>query len=968
MSQVRVPISTYRIQFSLGFRFVNARDLIPYLHEFGVTDLYASPRFRARRGSSHGYDVADPFRVNSELGTDREFQELVERLKRYRMGLLLDIVPNHMAASSDNPWWQDVMQNGPSSPYASFFDIDWHPPITKAGFLQENRILLPILGDLFRNVLENHELILKVDESGFFVRYSDTKLPLDPKTYRPILRVLLKSLSAALGSKHPACKELLALTKQIESLPDRNSSDPAQIEIRRRAVGPLAHELWRLCQDYPEIKSALEKTLHVFNGTRGDPESFDRLDRLLADQVYRIAFWKLAAEEINYRRFFDISDLVGLRVEEPRVFEARHAQILQLIKEAKVSGLRADHIDGLRDPLVYLQRIQDAARRKPKDKAAKNLFIIVEKILARNEALPKEWPICGTTGYDFLNLINGVFIDPKGLKSLRQIYERFTGSTENFHEISYAGKKQVMEELFAGEVNVLAHALGNLAAYDRGARDVPLSELREALVELIARLPAYRTYIRDSRVSAQDRKSIEQAFGEASKLAARLSVGYPAFAFLRRVLLLDTAGSEQRKKQFIGFVMRWQQFTGAVMAKGVEDTALYLYYPLISMNEVGGNPGGLGTTVDELHRELRYRQERMACTLNATSTHDTKRSEDVRARISVLSEFPAQWARALKRWSRWNRVHKKTVNGIPAPDPKDEILFYQTLVGMWTPDDEEAPSLRERLRDYMIKAVREAKAHTNWLQPNAEYELAVLDFVDSLLRRSEDNRFIKDFSRLRGTLAPFGALNSLSQVLLKITSPGIPDFYQGTELWDFSLVDPDNRRPVDFRLRLQVLEDLRRSAASSLDQLLPELLTRWQDGRIKFFVADRALDFRKAFPELFLKGSYIPLDVKGARKGHICAFARRFKRRWCIVVVPRQVAKFTPPGKFPLGQEGWHGTALTIPKTAPRDWVDVFTEKEWTTTPGSAGHALPLRDALRSFPIALLTGPANRQTRRGRRA
>jgi (1->4)-alpha-D-glucan 1-alpha-D-glucosylmutase len=963
MRPLRVPTSTYRIQFHLGFRFVDARDLIPYLHELGVTDLYASPRFRARRGSSHGYDVADPFRVNSELGTDREFEELVERLKHYRMGLLLDIVPNHMAASSDNPWWMDVMESGPASAYASFFDIDWHPPITKAAFLQENRVLLPVLGDLFGNVLETHDLTLKMDERGFFIRHFETRLPLDPKSYLPILEHTLKSLSDAPGIDPSACQELSKLIEKVDLLPGRNSSDSREIEKRRRDIGHLKPRLWRLCQEYPEIKAGLEKTLHVFNGTKGNPRSLDRLEGLLTEQVYRLAFWMLAAEEINYRRFFDVSHLVGLRVEDARVFEARHAQIFHLIKEGKVTGLRVDHVDGLRDPLGYLRRLQSAAHGRAKSKAeTKALFVVAEKILSPGEVLPEPWPICGTTGYDFLNLLNGVFIEPVGLAALKESYRQFTGSKEDFDEISYRSKKRVAEQLFAGEINVLAHALGRLAAWDRRARDVPLSELRQALIELTACLPVYRTYIRDLEVPEPDRGYLKQALREASERTPTASVGPPAFAFLRSVLLLDSAAGEDEKRQDrLDFVMRWQQFTGAVMAKGVEDTALYVYNPLVSMNEVAGSPGGSGTTLDEFHGALELRQNHTPCTLNATSTHDTKRSEDVRARINVLSEFPAPWAAALRRWSRWNRVHKQTVNGKPAPDPNDEWLFYQTLIGAWPLRQEEVPALGDRLREYMIKAVREAKTHTNWLYPNAAYEAAVSSFVESVLRQSHDNRFLKDFLHFHKKLAPFGALNSLSQVLLKITSPGVPDFYQGTELWDLSLVDPDNRRPVDFKLRLKVLEDLRRKASVNLKELIAELLAHWQDGRLKFFVADRTLDFRKSNPSLFLDGEYHPIEVHGSRKGHICAFARRFGRLWTLVVVPRLAARFTPPGEFPLGREIWGGTILMMPKGAPKQWLDVLTEQTCGAVPKSHGQVLPIGNVLKTFPVALLAGPLSRR-------
>jgi (1->4)-alpha-D-glucan 1-alpha-D-glucosylmutase len=965
MSRLRPPISTYRIQFNLGFRFVDARDLIPYLHELGVTDLYASPRFKARRGSSHGYDVADPFRVNSELGTDREFEELVERLKRYRMGLLLDIVPNHMAASSDNPWWLDVLENGPSTVYAAFFDIDWHPPVTKAAFLQENRILLPILGDLFGNVLENQELTLKLDEGGFYIRYFDWRLPLDPKTYPLILEPALKSLSATLGKNHPACLQLSQIIERLNLLPDWNSREPAEVEARQQTVGGLRHEPWRLGRDYPEVKADLDRVLHDFNGTKGTPSSFNSLDRLLARQVYRLGFWKLAAEEINYRRFFDVSDLVGLRVENERVFEARHSQILQLITEDNVTGLRVDHVDGLRDPLAYLQRLVESVNKGSGGKRGDNgFFVVVEKILSPAEELPAEWPTRGTTGYDFLNLAGGVFVEPAGLASLRKHYRQFTGNEDDFHETCYKSKKRVMEELFAGEINNLAHALGRLAARDRLARDVPLSELRNALIEVTACLPVYRTYIRNFEISAPDRNHIEQALLEASGRTPHYHVGPPAFAFLASVLSLDPAGGEEEKRQgFLEFVLNWQQFTGAVTAKGVEDTTLYLYNPLISLNEVGGNPGGAGTRVDEFHHALLFRQKHLSRSLNATSTHDTKRSEDVRARINVLSEFSSRWASAVKRWHKLNQTHKLQVNGGPAPDRNDEWLFYQTLIGAWPLREEEIPPLKDRLEEYMIKAVREAKAHTNWLHPDAGYEHAVAHFVKALLSQTPKNKFLKDFGRFHRTVAKFGALNSLSEALVKIAAPGIPDFYQGSELWDFSLVDPDNRRPVDFKLRLEVLEDLRRKASANLSGLLAELLANWQDGRAKFFVADKALDFRKACPDLFLDGDYIPIEVTGLRRAHVCAFARRLKRLWSLIVVPRLVAHFTPPGQFPLGKDAWKGTTLILPRQAPKSWIDILTKQEHSAAPQPKGCALPLRNILRTFPVALLAGPLSQRSR-----
>lgn len=965
MTLARVPTSTYRIQFSLGFRFVDARELIPYLHELGISDLYASPRFRARRGSSHGYDVADPFRVNSELGTDLEFEELAERLKLYRMGLLLDIVPNHMAASSDNRWWLDVLENGPSSRFASYFDIDWHPSVTKAAFLKEQRILLPILGDLFGNVLENQELTLKQDEDGFFIRYFDNRLPLDPKTYPLILEPALKALAAALGAGHSACSEMSRLIGKIELLPSRNSTDAEDVEKRRKQIGPIKSELWRMRQAHPETEKSLDETLHAFNGAKGTSESFDRLDSLLSRQAYRLAFWKLAAEEINYRRFFDISELVGLRVEDPQVFDASHAQIVQLIKDGKVTGLRVDHVDGLYDPVVYLCRLQSAAHGSksaaPAETACNNgtqrFFVVVEKVLTPGETLRKEWPVSGTTGYDFLNLANGLFIQPEGLQALQRISSRFAGLREEFPEVTYKSRKQVLQELFAGEVNTLAQALGRLAAHDRRACDVPLSELRQAIIEVTACLPVYRTYIRSAEVPESDRRIIEDALQLAARRAPRNVVGPPAFAFLRSVLLLERAASDTAAPSHLEFVMNWQQLTGAVMAKGVEDTAFYRYFTLISLNEVGGNPGGCATSLEEFHSAMQFRQENMPCTLNATSTHDTKRSEDFRARVNVLSEFHERWRKALKTWHGWNYTADHSGSAGLAPDPNDEILFYQTLLGAWPVHEEEIPAFRDRLRDYMLKAVREAKVHTSWLDPNTVYEGRISHLVELLDRPPDENSFLRDCRRFQATLAPFGALNSLAQVLLKITAPGVPDFYQGSELWDFSLVDPDNRRPVDFKHRVEVLEESRRAASANLPELILELLANWPDGRIKFFVTDRALDFRMANPDLFVKGEYIPVEVRGTRKNHICVFARRLEGVWSLTVVPRLVTQFTPAGTFPLGSQAWKGTYLLMPRSFPKDWVDVLTGNVRGAISKNRMRVLYLRDVLGSFPLALLTSP-----------
>ena len=957
MVALRIPCATYRTQLNPNFRFTDARDLIPYLHELGITDHYASPRFKARKGSSHGYDVADPLRVNSELGTEEEFEELVEKLKSYGMGILLDIVPNHMAASSENPWWMDVLENGPSSPYAAYFDIDWHPAISKAAFLQENRVLLPVLGDLYGNVLENQEFSLKLDEKGFFVRYNEVRLPLDPKSYGAILEECRRASSRA--SAH-FMEELDAILEAVARLPARTATDIAEIEPRRRGKEQIIERAWRLYQADEESKGVFDETLRLLNGTRGDPGSFDRLDRLLSDQAYRVAYWKIATEEINYRRFFDVSDLVGLRLEDPRVFDAWHVHVLQLIKEREVSALRVDHIDGLYDPLGYLRRLQSAAATAlgaPENSQA--LYVVVEKILGVNERLPEEWPVCGTTGYDFLDQVNGVFIDPKGFHALEEIYSQFTQSKISFSYVCYTRNKQVIEQLFAGETKALGNQLGRLAAQDRRARDVPLSELLQALVEVTACLPVYRTYIRSFDVAASDRAYLERSLEAARRLTLRQRVSDDAFAFLRRVLLLQPpSDGEGQREEWLRFVMRWQQFTGPVMAKGLEDTAFYVHNSLVSLNEVGGDPLRKDLPLD-LEAFHVFNQERLAhwpYTLNATSTHDTKRSEDVRARINVLSELPEEWRTCLERWSRWNQAKKRTVYGQLAPDRNDEILLYQTMLGAFPLLSAERAGFVERLATYMEKAAREAKVHTSWLNPDAEYERALQEFVHSLLDDSEKNRFLSDFLRFQRQIAHYGAWNALAQVLLKIASPGVPDFYQGTELWDLSLVDPDNRRPVDFQQRVRLLEELESRGPQGLGSLARDLAQRWPDGGVKLFLIWRALNFRRSHKELFLKGEYVPLYAAGQKRENVCAFARRVGGDWALVAVPRLPTKLVHRDAPPIGIETWGQSTLGLPREAPPCWSNVFTGETLKSSRTRREEALRLHAVFHNFPVALLAG------------
>jgi len=628
----RIPSSTYRIQFNRGFRFSDARDLVPYLHELGINDLYASPRFKAKKASSHGYDVADPQRVNSELGTEEEFDELDQKLKDYGMGLILDIVPNHMAASHQNPWWMDVLENGPSSAYADYFDIDWHPATTKAAFLQENKVLLPVLGDLYGNAIENQELLLKLDEKGFHLRYDELRFPLDPRSYHVVVQRALEFLRNSSADAERILPQVAAILEAIVLLPPYTTEIIAERDARREATGAIKERLWRLYQAEPEFRRAVDETVRHLNGTREDPASFNDLDRLLDVQPYRLAHWKIGLEEINYRRFFDINELVGLRVEDPRVFEDRHRVILQLVREGKVTGLRVDHIDGMRDPLGYLQLLQRSVEPGPDH--AQSLYVVVEKILGEREFLPAQWPVAGTTGYDFLNAVNAVFIEPEGFNKLETTYASFVGSTVPFAEVCYAGNKKVMEQLFAGEIHALSHHLAKLAAQNRRARDLPLYEIVQLLVEVSACLPVYRTYVRTQEVTPRDRAFIAKTLETARMRTPPTRVSDDALAFLHRVLLLDPPfyGPEQTAG-FLQFVMRWQQFTGPAMAKGLEDTAFYIHNSLISLNEVGSDPlrESLPLDVEAFHLFNTSRQAHWPATMNATSTHDTKRSEDARA-------------------------------------------------------------------------------------------------------------------------------------------------------------------------------------------------------------------------------------------------------------------------------------------------------------------------------------------------
>jgi (1->4)-alpha-D-glucan 1-alpha-D-glucosylmutase len=915
--RIASPSSTYRLQFNPGFRFIDGRELVPYLSDLGITDLYSSPPYKPRRGSSHGYDIANPMRVNPELGSEEDFDEMAAKLQHYGMGLVLDTVPNHMAASYENPWWMDVLENGRASAYATYFDIDWRPIAAKAAFLHQDRVLLPILGELYGDALAAGKLVLKFEDTGMHVRYHETRLPLDPKSYVTVL------------SRCSGFAEADDIAAALTHLPDRDDPSPERIAERGRDKEGLKVSLWRAYQSNPDFKRSLDEALLYFS------DSADDLDRLLAQQAYRLAYWKIGYEEINYRRFFDINELIGLRIELPEVFANREGKMLELVRAGKVSGLRVDHIDGLWDPECFLQRLQNAAGgRKP-------FYIAVEKILGRGEALPRGWPVSGTTGYEFLNAVNGVFIDREGLARLEEIYNRRTGVAERFAEICYRCNKEVMQSLFAVDLKVLVQRLAAIAAHHRQARDIRVSELSDALMEVTACLPVYRTYTRNAEVSAIDRRRIEQTIETARQRTSRSVVSDEAFHFLRIVLFVEPPYYiADRRADWLNFVMRWQQFSGPVMAKGLEDTASYRYNALLSMNEVGSDPlrEQPPFDLDEFHAFNLQRLEEWPDTMNATSTHDTKRGEDVRARLNVITEMPDEWERRLDLWMGWNAAKKSFVDGIAAPDSGEEIMLYETLLGVWPNRAEEEPGLAARVKEFLVKSLREAKLHSSWIAPNEAYENAAMDFLDKILEG--ESPFRADFLEFQRVLAKFGAVNSLSQLVLKIASPGVPDFFQGSELWQLSLVDPDNRRPVDYAACREMLENLRRREAEDLDELVRELAADPLQDQMKLYITYRALAFRKANRELFARGEYIPLRVEGACARHICAFARRLKDRWAAVVAPRWMSKMTE----------WGDTRVELPDGAPATWVNALT--------GAKREDSRVAELLQQFPVALISNAA----------
>lgn len=963
MAYGRIPLATYRLQFSRQFTFDDAAALIPYLRELGVSHCYASPYLRARSGSPHGYDIVDHSALNPEIGSERSFNRYVDALVKHNMGQILDLVPNHMGVGGDdNAWWLDVLENGPASAYAPYFDIDWFPNKEEL----RGKVLVPVLGGHYGSVIENGELRLTFDarRGEFSVWYYNHRFPLEPRTYPRVLEFRIEQLAERLGSDHPRLAQFQTLSTAFGHLPSRWETSQAKLEERRRDKEVHKLQLAELCARCPEIASFIDENVQIINGEPGEPASFDRLHEILEEQVYRLAYWQVASDEINYRRFFDINDLAGLRMELPEVFDATHRFVLQLVAEGKLDGLRIDHPDGLYDPRGYYARLQTEvqaalpAYQGPVGPAAvPEFYFVAEKILASYERLVDDWPVHGTTGYDFLNLVNGLFVNPDAAVEMNRIYTRFLGQPMDFDEVLYQSKRLVIDVQLSSELTVLSNMLDDIAQRNRYTRDFTLNGFRNALTVLVACFPVYRTYITEGQVSDDDRRYVDWAVAQAKKRSPAGDVSI--YDFIRDLLLNETCADDPlRRGRAARFAMKFQQYTAPVMAKAMEDTSFYVYHRLVSLNEVGGDPRRFGTSVAAFHHANQERLRHWPHAMLATSTHDTKRSEDVRVRIDVLSEITDEWRAHITRWARLARTRKLIVDGVPAPSRNDEYLFYQTLVGTWPlePVDERGfDEYRERIKRYMLKAAKEAKVHTSWINPNAAYEEAVCHFVTTMLGNTRQNPFLADFIPFQRRIACFGMWNGLAQTLLKLTCPGVPDFYQGTEIWDFSLVDPDNRRPVDYRLRRDTLRRVV-GAAKRMDgvEMARDLLEHATDGRVKMFVTWRTLSLRRSLPDVFLRGDYQPLTVSGTKAVHVVAFMRCFEEQVVVVLVPRCVAGLlNGEGQaVPIG-EVWNDTVVEMPEGVGR-LRNVFTGEDLVVERGEGTGRLQVAAVLAHFPIALL--------------
>ncbi|MEQ8673804.1 MAG: malto-oligosyltrehalose synthase [Aggregatilineales bacterium] len=964
LRQPHVPRATYRLQFNADFTFQDAVALVPYLDALGISDLYASPLFKPRSGSTHGYDTVDYGEFNPALGTDADFEALSTALAERDMGLLLDIVPNHMGASTENDWWTDVLKQGPSSPYARYFDIDWQPQNRAL----DNKVLLPILGNHYGQVLEAGELKIVYWHGDFYVHYYEHQFPMTPETYGRILAEVLECLPDELGNDDAwVPMELASVIRSLDYLPSYTDVEPQSIEIRQREMTIIRWRLLGLFDKSEVFRATMQTALDAINGNSDAPASFDLLDDLLSQQPYRLAYWRAATDEINYRRFFDINDMVALRIEDLQVFKDVHRRTFELLAEGKVNALRIDHPDGLWDPEGYFlnlqqgyldtalkQRLGNEADFSGQIAARLNLlrdatgqrvewplFVLVEKILSESEPLPYSWAVSGTTGYDFMYAVNNLLVNPDSEDAFNALYTDFIGEDITPRELADYTKRLVMRQSLTSELKSRSTELARIVEQNRRYRGFTQNSLAFGLSEIVAGLDIYRTYITGPGVvSERDQTYIDEAIEEAKQ--RNPLVLSEIFDFLRDTLLMQNFNefAEEQRGDLREFVMKFQQITGPVMAKSMEDTAFYIYNRLVSLNEVGGHLTRFGLTAGEFHNHNMEKAYPHA--MLSTSTHDTKRSEDVRARINVLSEMPDEWRTMVERWAAINADARTTLGETLAPSRNDEYLIYQTLLGTYLASVDDDETFLQRIVDYMHKAINEAKVHSNWINPNKEYAQAITDFITQIW---ESAAFRESFDVFHGRVAYFGRLNSLIQTMLKLTCPGVPDIYQGTELWDYSLVDPDNRRPVDFESRHALLEGLREP--DDRKALAQSLLENAESGAIKLYLIYTVFQYRRQHEALFRDGDYVPVKVGGERAEHICAFIRTYETEAVVIVVPRLLATLME-GETGIPDAGiWGDTRLILPESvAGKRMENILTGEQMDAqqhlNPGQILSVLPI--------------------------
>jgi (1->4)-alpha-D-glucan 1-alpha-D-glucosylmutase len=997
---MRIPLATYRLQFGPSFRFQHAQALIPYLSELGISDIYAAPILKATPGSTHGYDVTDPDELNPELGTWEDFQDLTAEVQARQMGWLQDIVPNHMAYSSANSMLMDIFENGPRSRFYDFFDIFRDHPDPEL----RTKVLAPFLGNPLEEVLQQGEMKLVLDEEGLGLQYFTWRFPLCLASYDDVLGPSDR-MSGSQGGDDPGIRAFLELRESFAGLSGMDDSSK-----KREQLANAKRALLRLYREHPMIRIYLNGILESYNRLPEGPVEPCPLYRLLEQQVFKPVFWQVAYETINYRRFFYLSEFIALRTEDPRVFQRVHGRTLELARAGVFTGLRVDHIDGLHNPREYLLRLHQEVPET---------YLVVEKILELYEFLRAEWPIQGTSGYRFCNYVNGIFCQRENEKACTDLYHEFIGAAPDYSQLLYEEKRKILEWHMAGELAYLTHlalqASRELETADeelddnsmmsershdhilRGTATVfnPQSAIRNpqlatsiqnALTALMAAFPVYRTYVDAHHFTREDRAVLTRAVEQARDKCPECKPGVDQLIKLLLSALEEESQPPSRQARRY-FLMRFQQFTGPAMAKGFEDTLLYVYNRFVSLNEVGGDPNTFGLSLEEFHRFHQLRARDWPHAMNATSTHDSKRGEDVRARLNVLSEIPDRWRQAVTRWARMNERHKQRCGDLPAPDRNDEYLLYQTLVGALPFEESEYDSFTQRIKDYMVKAVREAKTHSDWVQPNEPYEDACRQFVDRILDRGPQNRFWADFLPFQREVSGYGIYNSLSQTTLKIACTGLPDFYQGSELWDLNLVDPDNRRPVDFEKRMRLLKEVQqlriadfgfRTSDSPHNPQSAVRNPQLDDGRVKLFLIYRGLRARRENRDLFDTGDYLPTFVTGSRAQHVVAFFRvaqpepRTQKNafgspmpsagnrthpvpHVLVVAPRFLTSLISPGATPLGEPVWGDTSIKLPRDAPALWHNAITDELLR-----AHGEMPVGEALAKFPVALFVARASR--------